>query len=213
MDFPHFYETSLHERGADGTPGLRFITVPVRSVDPEVARDPARLAARLGIRRATGGEGLPGMVEAWNLPFILDQMMGRQTQPPDRLGRRFGVVGPERRLRRRGPSTFAQYAAYAPVIPFESSPLGAKSLADLVTAGGGVGAALGSYATGDPILLVVAAGGVIVCGAARGISDALRIGLRARILELMGVDDPERQGARDDDPDAEPSSTTPDDPD
>lgn len=37
-------------------------------------------------------------------------------------------------------------------------------------------------------------------GAAHGLADALRIGLRARLLQLMGVDDPDRS-------DSEPSSS------
>jgi hypothetical protein len=76
-------------------------------------------------------------------------------------------------------------------VPFESSPLGAKALYDLVTASGGVGAAVGSYATGEPLLLLAVRAGIIVCGGARGVADALRIGLRAKLLKLMGVDDPE----------------------
>jgi hypothetical protein len=139
------------------------------------------------------GELVPPLVEPWYLPFVIDQLLGQQPWRPDRFDRLRprGTYPPtERRRQLRGPSPFAQYAVFTPIVPFESSPLGSKALVDLVTAGGGAGAALGSYVTGDPILLIVAAGGIIVCGAARGISDALRIGLRARLLELMGVDDP-----------------------
>jgi hypothetical protein len=87
-------------------------------------------------------------------------------------------------------SPFAQYLVYAPLVPFESSPLTAKALSDLAAAGGGIGAAVGAYATGDPLLLLAVPAGIVVCGAAHGLADALRIGLRAKLLQLMGVADP-----------------------
>ncbi len=98
---------------------------------------------------------------------------------------------------RRGPSAFAQYLTFARVVPFESSPLEAKSLSELV-AGGGVSAALG-YLTGHPLLVFEVSGGIIVCGAARGVADALRIGLRSKLLALMGVEEPEGELADADD--------------
>jgi hypothetical protein len=76
------------------------------------------------------------------------------------------------------------------LVPFESSPLSAKALSDLAAAGGGIGAAVGAYATGDPLLLLAVPAGIVVCGAAHGLSEALRIGLRAKLLTLIGVDDP-----------------------
>ncbi len=90
-----------------------------------------------------------------------------------------------------GPSPFAQYLAYAPLVPFESSPLAPRALSDLAAAGGGIGAAVGAYATGDSLLLLAVPAGIVVCGAAHGLAEALRIGLRAKLLHLMGVDDPD----------------------
>lgn len=130
------------------------------------------------------------------MPFLIDAALGR---PLDTFDWPFEPYFVERYLsgrrgpRRGGPSEFAQYVTYAPVIPFESSPLGPKALSDLATAGGGVGVAVGAYASGHPILLLAIPAGIVVCGAAAGIADALRIGLRSRILDLMGVEDPERR--------------------
>ena len=48
-------------------------------------------------------------------------------------------------------------------------------------------------ATGDPLLLIAVPLGIIICGAASGVADALRIGLRRKVLDLMGVPDPEQR--------------------
>lgn len=80
---------------------------------------------------------------------------------------------------------------YAPVVPFESSPLDAKSLAEIATAsGGGATAAVGYAATGDLLVLLVVPAAIILCGAARGVGQALNIGLRYHLLRQMGVPDP-----------------------
>jgi hypothetical protein len=203
MDFPQFYDTSLYERGTYVERGFRLITVPRRSLVDADEFDPVRLSLRLGIRGLEGTDSRsPTQVEAWSLPFLVDSLIGGQPPWPFEpfAPRPFRI---DRRSRVRGPSPFAQHVAFAPVVPFESSPLGPKTLADLLTAGGGAGAALGSYVTGDPVLLIVAAGGIIVGGAASGIGDALRVGLRAKLLELMGVDDPDRDRGPDE-PDLTP---------
>ena len=44
-------------------------------------------------------------------------------------------------------------------------------------------------AAGRPILLVVVPAGIIICGAATGIAQALQIGLRTHILRLMGIEE------------------------
>jgi hypothetical protein len=48
-----------------------------------------------------------------------------------------------------------------------------------------VATALGAH----PILLLLVPVGIILCGAASGIAQALRIGLRTHLLRLMGIDD------------------------
>lgn len=73
--------------------------------------------------------------------------------------------------------------------PIECSRLGGR-VSDLAAAGGGIGAAVGAYATGDPLVLLAVPAGIVACGAAHGVADALRIGLRARLLRLLGVEEP-----------------------
>ena len=42
-------------------------------------------------------------------------------------------------------------------------------------------------ATGDPLVLIVVPAGIILCGAALGVAEALRRGLRVKLLDLFGV--------------------------
>lgn len=188
------YETTIYNR--DSGQAFTFVTVPGRSfADGIAAPNAAEFARRLDLREPRFGDGEAirlAPVEAWSLPFMVDAVLGR---PLDDFVWPYEPYFMERYLqgrsrRRAGPSEFAQYLTYSPVVPFESSPLGQKALSDLATAGGGVGVAVGVYTTGDPLLLLVVPAGMIVCGAASGIADALRIGLRAKLLDLMGVDDP-----------------------
>lgn len=191
MEPTQLYETAIYNR--DRGQAFRFLTVPARAlVEREIPSEVDELADALGFKPIRGPEGRPARriapVEAWSLPFVIDAALGRFPDFPFEFY--FDPLEPMRP--RREPSPFAQYVTYVPVIPFESSPLGAKSLAELATASGSVGAAVGYSATGDLLVLLLVPAGIIVCGAARGIGDALRIGLRSKLLRLMGVDDPER---------------------
>lgn len=187
MDPTQLYETTIYNREAGNA--FTFVTVPGRSVKGAEVPPVDVLAERLGFEpfhRAERSLSRIEPVEAWSLPFLIDASMGRWRGPDLLFEWRLYFDPPNR----RGPSAFAQYLTYSPVIPFESSPLDGKALSELVTAGG-VGAAVGAFATDHPLLLLAVPAGIIVCGAARGVADALRIGLRSRLLALMGVEDPE----------------------
>jgi hypothetical protein len=191
------YETTVHDR--DSGKAFSFITVPARSLgsgDDEVPQTDV-LARRLGLNRdperASRRQPFVRDVSPWTLPFAIDIALGRDDGDFYRWGPFFldeHLLGPRDPAARGGPSAFAQYLAYAQIVPFESSPLTPKSLSDLATAGGSLGGALGAYVTGDPLLLLTIPTGIIVCGAARGVSQALEIGLRAKLLDLMNVEDP-----------------------
>jgi len=80
---------------------------------------------------------------------------------------------------------FAECVSFERVIPIEQSPLIQESLAKLATtaSGVGIGAYIGFVAFGQsPLLLITVPAGIIICGAARGIGQALEEGLRDRIL-------------------------------
>jgi hypothetical protein len=45
------------------------------------------------------------------------------------------------------------------------------------------------FAAGHPVMLLVVPAGIILCGAATGIAQALQIGLRTHLLRVMGIED------------------------
>lgn len=83
---------------------------------------------------------------------------------------------------------FAEYLSYADIVPFASSPLELHSLASIAATASplGIGAAVGFAVFGSsPLLLVGVPAGIIICGAAAGVSRALEEGLRERLLGLL----------------------------
>lgn len=67
---------------------------------------------------------------------------------------------------------FSTYVAYARIIPFETSPLGAESLATIASSSAkartvAMGATVGYFAAGTtPLLLITVPLGIVLCGAA-----------------------------------------------
>lgn len=83
---------------------------------------------------------------------------------------------------------FAKILAFAPVVPFENSPLHLDSVATLITGASGVG--LGAYAGfvvagSSPLIFVTVPMGMIIFGAAAGVANALEQGLRTRLLKVI----------------------------
>lgn len=174
MDAAQVYETTILDRQSGRA--FALATVPARSLPDSVVPPVKQVADRLEL---DGVNIAP--VEAWSLPFLIDASLGR-----------FPDFRPFERLRpERGPSEFAQYLAYAPVVPFESSPLAGKSLAEIITAvGGGTSASgVGALAAHDPMLLLTVPAGIIVYRAAWHIGDGIGIALRTLLLRLVGAED------------------------
>lgn len=212
MDAVQFYETTIYNR--DDNRGFSFVTVPRRSIatgEIPDAREVARLLDLHGPRDA--GEYPIGVapVDAWSLPFLLDAAMRRYIGFPYEFGFFFDPAEPRRGTTGRGPTPFAQHLAFAPVVPVESSPLRNRSLSEIVTTSAGASIALGSYAaTDEPLVLLATPLLIIVCGAAEGIGQALQIGLRSLLLNLMGVQDPTAPQPQPDEPEpGEPGEPEP----
>lgn len=82
------------------------------------------------------------------------------------------------------PFAFAEYLTFARVIPFEWSTFSADSLGSILTAQGYGEAAYAYYeGTNVPMLVIAVPAGIVVCGSAPKLEDALGAGLRRRILE------------------------------
>ena len=166
MEATQLYETAIYDR--ESGHAFRSVTLPSRSLLGSETHDASVTAEELGFERTIRLEP----VEVWSLPFLIDSVLRRQDGPYFQDGpfiefMSWGVG----RQQGRGPSTFAQHLVFSPVIPFEESSQEGKSLADIiVAAGGGTGAVVGFYASGDPLILLVVPAGIIVLGAATGIS-------------------------------------------
>ncbi len=195
-----FYETTVVDPASGSA--ASFITVPARSL-PRAQAPPIKwVAVHLGLERFT----LMQRVEAWTLPFLMDGLLGRfpldyveghLELPRHMWGESAPWLGP------RGPTPFAQELTFAPVVPFEASPLGGKAIAEIVTAAGGsAGGAVGFAATGEPLLLIVVPAGIVLCGAATTLvkimdragdvlaEELMDRGLRAKLRALLTGEDP-----------------------
>jgi hypothetical protein len=172
------YETAIYDRETEA--GVRFVTIPVRSLDPSAFIPGAIPAAEL--LHLLGFETWQQLdsVEPWSLPFLIDSTLDR---PPHE----HSYFDPTPEPGVRPPSPLAQYVAYSAVVPFEESPLSNQSLSALVSGPAQVSAAVGWYTTGDPMILFMVAGAIIVVGAARGVARALEVGLEIGLLRLMGI--------------------------
>jgi len=85
---------------------------------------------------------------------------------------------------------FADQVSSQALVPFETSPLGPHSLADIgkMVSQFGPGTMIGVVAAGHtPLVLITVPVGIVLCGAAAGVARALYTGLQYRILKLMGL--------------------------
>jgi len=185
MDPVQIYETTIYNRERRGQ-AFTFLTIPSRSLPDGEVPPVKRLAQDLGVLFMDDGpRAFRRNLRSWGLPFLIDGALGRRDSfhfyfDPDTP---FGE--------KQGPSRFAEYLSFEAVVPFESSPLGPKSLATLVGATGTAGAALGYAAGADPIVLVTVPAGIVIAGAAIGIGAGAAVGfaegIRHQLCRLMRV--------------------------
>ncbi|HET6505609.1 MAG TPA: hypothetical protein VFG42_02360 [Baekduia sp.] len=183
-----FYETTIYNRDRAGQ-SFSFVTIPARSFPDGQTPEIEQVASALGaFFMEDGPRAFRRNLRPWGLPFLIDGALGR------RQSFRFYFDPDVPFGEKIGPSRFAEYLAFEAIIPFESSPLGAKALASLIGATTGTtGAALGYAATGEPLVLVTVPAGIVIAGVALGIgvgtATGLAEGIHHRITRLMGVPD------------------------
>ena len=186
MQAIQFFETTVAER--DHNYAVHFITLPTRAMEGErqkfltgelenTDRKWADLLGGLGLQNF---EALPLSL----LPYAIALMLQGYTAEAisDRLQRKdFDDLLPEL-------VSFAEYASFAQVVPFEQSPLDLHSMAEILTKGSplAIGVWLGIAAMGGttgPVLFgAVATGIIFVFGA-----EAVGISLRYHILHFLRV--------------------------
>lgn len=200
MDPVQFYETTIYNRDRAGQ-AFSFVSIPARSLPGGEVPSAEAVARTFGAQfMEDGPRSFRRNLRPWGLPFLIDGALGR------RESFRFFFDPDTPYGEKVGPSRFAEYLAFEAVIPFESSPLGAKALATLVGATGTTGAVLGYAATGEPLVLVTVPAGIVLAGAALGIgvgaATGLAEGLHHQIARLMGVPDDRRPS----DPTSDPNT-------
>lgn len=112
MDPVQVYETTIYNRDRAGE-AFRFLTVPARSLPGRERPSFEQVSRTLGFQRPRGRR--LALVEPWLLPWVIDAALTGDPDFPYWL-----EFGPPFRGRTDRPSSFAQYLAYEPVIPFES---------------------------------------------------------------------------------------------
>jgi hypothetical protein len=174
MQFAQFYETTLTDEF--GEHQLHAITIPGRYIEnPALLQDVSVAMQHLGIRESK-------RISADHISYALIAVF-KVNQTDEKLLDNVPALAIHSKT-----FEFAVDIAHEPLIPFESSPLSAQELVKIASsAGHGLGAALGFYvADAHPLLLLICVpAGIILCGAAKGIADALKDGLRDRILRLL----------------------------
>jgi hypothetical protein len=179
------YETTIMAEKSDHAAHL--IVLPSRSLGPMLSLPIEDILRDLGLSEII-------KVNASNLSHALAVLLSGAV-PTDEVNKQL-FLAIEGQIEKRAGATmvaasdmsFAEVVAFDDIVPIEQSPLNAEALVTLVTkaSGAGLGAFAGFVAFGaSPLLLITVPAGMIVCGAAKGIADALENGLRDRLLDLL----------------------------
>ncbi len=186
VEVSQIYETELWQR--ELATGVRLVVVPARSFEASsILGSPENVASALEL------EPLSDLISVSALPLAIASVMKEEDNPSE--------AAQQFQLAKEHPPAFAEdhaellafaeYVCYASIVPFESSPLSGDSLGKILTSGSGagIGAGVAIMVAGGPtpLLFFTVPAGMILCGAAAGVSEGLQKGLRHKILKLMGV--------------------------
>lgn len=185
MDVVQMYETTVGDR--DGDPAYTFLSIPSRALPDREDLGTSKVSDVARALRIEEGPSFLGQGGVFIEQSVVNAVSFTLNAPNLReAGSRYEGWAEDA----LNNTDWARYLATEPLVPFESSPLSGQSVAQVAGASAGaVGASVGALVTGDPILLVTVPAGIIICGAAAGIADGLRVGTRYWILKLMGVPD------------------------
>ena len=178
------YTTTLY----DAPDAFTMLVLPARSLSGSHVPNVLELSHLLGVEEL---ERLP----VWTLPMIFDVMMGRPVAigpEPELIGRVLTYA--YRGGRTRGPSAFAQYLAYAPIVPFEASPPKGRALSELATVGGSTAMVVGTFALHEPLVLVTVPTAIIVCRASAHLGDSVGLLLKRLIGRIASEETSDPQG-------------------
>lgn len=177
------YETTVTDSGANLS--AHFVTVPARSLggDSYLFRGSVGPLGTLGLSRLADVP-LGGVVHSLAACLVsedVEEFQRRFHEGFEKESRHSGTHLPEH-------FAFAEYLTFARVIPFEWSSLSADSLGNILTAQGHGDAGYMYYEeTGTPILAIAIPAGIVLCGAASKVTEALQAGLRQHLVELINA--------------------------
>jgi hypothetical protein len=185
----HVFEASIADK--DTGLGAHFISVPQRYFQG-IQNRPMAVLENLGLQAIID---IPPAHAVYAIVALLSHDAELSSAITDsrsdierheRFARALNRENLQRRIGRKD-WEFAQYLAFAPLIPVEHSPLEGLSLDKIVQTGGtGVGAYIGIVVAGTtPLLFITVPVGMIICGAAAGVGLGLFKGLSDRISHLI----------------------------
>jgi hypothetical protein len=185
MEILQIYETTVISKSSDHE--LAVVVIPGRSLPQDIPVETVLQELRIKKHASTSPSTIARDLAVILSPRLSDQnafQILRET-----------VVAP---ITQQKPSpefqpseddvSFAEYVSFKPVIPVEESPLSLDSLANLARVGGvTIGAYVGFVAFGSspPLLMISVPTGMIICGAAYAVGQALQEGLKERILSWL----------------------------
>jgi hypothetical protein len=181
LSVSQIYETTVvdHESGLSA----HFVIVPSRSLggDSYLFREPNGPLETLGLLSLAD---VPAGGVVRSLAACLS------SEDVDEFMRRFheGLAQEVEHASTELPAAFAfaEYLTFARAIPFEWSTFSADSLGNVLTAQGyGEAAYVYHEDTTIPMLVIAIPAGILICGSAPKMEDALGAGLRHRILEFV----------------------------
>lgn len=181
LSISQIYETTI----SDSESGLsaHFIIVPARSLGggSYLFRISGGIFQALGLLRLADVP-LGGVTRSFAACLVsedVEEFLRRFNEGFEEEIRHSGVTLPEH-------FAFAEYLTFANVIPFEWSTFSIDSLGNVLTAQGHGEAGYMNYEETQTTMLIIAIPeGILMCGSASKMIEALEAGLRHRILELV----------------------------
>ncbi len=187
MRMLQFYETTIFSASSEHA--IHAVIIPRRSIaGPDPKLDVEGIVAALQLQKLT----LTSITGSSLTPALA--VISSPTTPPAEMlahltvALQTPVTPPAPSVATVSDREFAEHLAFDDLIPFEQSPISLESLGKLVVSatGAGIGAYAGFVMAGPtPLLLITIPAGMIICGAAKGIADALEKGLRERLLRFL----------------------------
>lgn len=181
LNIAQIYETTVTDSGS----GLsaHFVIVPARSLggDTYLFRGSVGPLGTVGLSRLADVP-LGGVVHSLAACLVsrdVEEFLQRFHEGFEKESRHSDTMLPKH-------FEFAEYLTFARVIPFEWPFLSADSLGNILTAQGHGDAGYMHYEETDtPVLAIAIPAGIVICGAAPQVMEALAAGLRQHLLDLV----------------------------